>query len=110
MTPTPTATLPPLNFTITQGCDNSGFSPYVVLSNFTGGSTGLVYPGVNLHSTEEEALAATLFSIFAKGSGDTFSHNQTGGLIVGQTYWFVVQDTGIPSNKIAKSIVIVSCP
>jgi hypothetical protein len=109
MTPTPTTTLPPLNFTLTQRCDVPGFSPYVELSNFTGGSTGLVYPGLNPYSTQEEALANTSFSTFAKGSIDTFSYNQSGGLTVGQTYWFVVKDTGIPSSRIAKSFVIVSC-
>jgi hypothetical protein len=110
MTPTPTATLPPLNFTLTQRCDIPGFSPYVELSNFTGGSTGLVYPGLISYSTQEEALASTSFSTFAKGSSDTYSYNQSGGFTIGQTYWFVVQDTGIPSRIIAKSIVIVSCP
>jgi hypothetical protein len=81
-----------------------------VLSNFTGGSTGFVYPGLGSFSTQEEALANTSFSTFAKGSSDTFVYNQSGGYTVGQTYWFVVQDTGIPSRKIAKSVVIVSCP
>jgi hypothetical protein len=52
---------------------------------------------------------ADIFTGIQYNNASPNSYGQTGGFVVGQTYWVAIQDTGIPSRTIAKSVVIVSC-
>jgi hypothetical protein len=108
-TTTTSTTIAPLNFTLSVMCDNPdpSVNPYILATNFTGGSTGLIYPS-SLATTESAALNGS-FNPFPKGQSDIYSYAQGGGYTVGQVYWVAVQDTGNPSNKLAKSITITSC-
>jgi hypothetical protein len=105
-TTTTSTTIAPLNFTLSVKCDNPSptTNPYIEASNFTGGSTGLMYPSA-LYTTEVDALNG-FFNPYPKGSLDIYSYSQGGGFTVGQVYWVAVQDTGNPSNKLAKTITI----
>jgi len=105
-TTTTTASIP-LNFTLTQICDTSTTSPYIRISNFSGSSTGFIYPGATTYSSEAAALNGAFIPTNIPPSG-TLDYTNPGGLSPG-TYWIAIQDSGIPSRKIAKSIVIASC-
>ena len=102
---------PSIDFVIASVCDSNvgPNSPYIKTSNYSGSSTGLVYPGIGAHATEQEALDAPFATLSPKGPADDFYYGTTGGYTVGQTYWVAVQDTGNPANKVAKSVTIVSC-
>lgn len=108
-TTTTTTTIAPLDFTLSVMCNNPDptVNPYIQASNFTGGSTGLMYPSA-LYTTESAALNG-FFNPFPKGQFDIYTYAQGGGFTVGQVYWIAVQDTGNPANKIAKSVQIVAC-
>ena len=108
-TPTPTATLSPLNFTLTSSCIGNPLDyPTISTSNLLGSSTGFYYFSGSPTLTEEEALN-NIFTGTQYSNAFPNSYGKTGGFTVGQTYWIAMQDTGIPSRKITKSVVIVSC-
>jgi hypothetical protein len=109
MTPTPTATLPPLDFTLTSSCvdNNPSDNPTISTSNYSGSSTGFYYfSGVRL--LEQDAIN-NIFTGVQYSNAFPNSYGRVGGFIVGQTYWVAMQDTGIPSRIITKSVVMVSC-
>jgi hypothetical protein len=58
---------------------------------------------------QEQDAINNIFTGTQYSNASPNSYGQTGGFTVGQTYWIAMQDTGIPSRIITKSVVIVSC-
>lgn len=106
-----TTTSQPLNFTAVQYCDNpnSPGESYIKISNFSGSSTGIIYPGAGTFSTEQDALNGSFYSQYPQPNSGSYEYGTSGGFTIGQTYWIAIQDSGNPSNKVARSITITNC-
>ena len=109
-TTTSTTTLVPLDFTLTSSCLSAApDNPTISTSSYAGSSTGFYYFSAAPTAQEQDALN-NIFTGVQFSNASPNSYGQTGGYTVGQIYWVAIQDTGNPSNIMAKSVVMVACP
>lgn len=100
-TTTTTTTLAPVSFSTSGGCENGILSDGVgAMVSFNGGS-GIYQASDVTYSTQVAAENGTYTDASVSR---TFT-----GLSAG-TYWVALRDTNNPSNKIAHSFTITTCP
>jgi hypothetical protein len=104
----PCSTTPTIDYSVASTCfGQPGLDPGATVNNFSGTLMGTVYVATP-KLTQQEALNNIFLGVQYSNSFP-FTFGQTGGLIVGQTYWVAVQDANNAANVLAKSFVVTSC-